>query len=211
VSAASSPGERVRKVSLGGAVLAAILASSCCIGPLLVAALGLGGAGAFAMLAAYRPYILGMTTLLLAIGLYLAYRRKPRAATPDACGCEKPKASRAGRIGLWMAVVLTATFAAAPSLLAYATQHRAPPPVGGQHLEQTVLQVRGIDCEACASPLRHALTKVGGFHDLQLDVPKQTITIVYEPAPGRIAAYVAAINDLGYEASLPNDPAGRTK
>jgi copper chaperone CopZ len=203
--------ERAQALSLGGAVLAALAASSCCIGPLIVAALGLGGAGAFAVLAVYRPYILGATALLLTIGFYLSYR-KPRVAAPDVCGCEKPKASRAGRVGLWMAAALTATLAAAPSLLAGVAHHRPPALLAGQHLEQAVIQVHGIDCEACAAPLRNALTKVGGFNDLRLDLPKQTIAVSYEPAPGRLAAYVAAIDDLGYEASLPDDPvAGRMK
>ena len=197
--------ERAQTLSLGGAVLAALAASSCCLGPMVVAALGLGGAGAFAVLAAYRSYILGATALLLAIGFYLSYR-KPRGVAPDVCGCEKPKASRAGRIGLWTAALLTATFAAAPSLLAGGTPHRPPVLLAGHHLEHAVIRVHGIDCAACAVPLRNVLTKVGGFNDLRLDLPNQTIDVSYEPAPGRLAAYVAAIDELGYEASLPDDP-----
>lgn len=92
--------DRAKKLTLGGAILAALAASSCCIGPLVLAALGVGGAGALAALGAYRPYILGVTAVLLAGGFYLTYR-KPRAAVAegDACGCEKPspKAGRAGR------------------------------------------------------------------------------------------------------------------
>src|SRR5260221_14472583 len=95
--------DSAKKFTLGGAILAAVAASACCIGPLVLAALGIGGAGAFAALGAYRPYILAGTAVLLAGGFYLTYR-KPRAAVEgDACGCEKPKASRAGRIGLWIA------------------------------------------------------------------------------------------------------------
>lgn len=71
------------------------------------------------------------------------------------------------------------------------------------YVATTTLAVKGIDCEACAVPLRIALAKVGGFHDLTLDIAKQTITVGYTPAAGRLAAYVAAINELGYEANLP--------
>jgi copper chaperone CopZ len=69
--------------------------------------------------------------------------------------------------------------------------------------EQAFVIVQGMDCEACAVHIREALIRAGGFHDLRLDLPKQTVTITYEPAPGRLEAYVKAINDLGYEASLP--------
>jgi mercuric ion transport protein len=70
-------------------------------------------------------------------------------------------------------------------------------------VEQAVIRVEGMDCEACASHIRSALTKVGGLHELALDLKGQAVKVAYEPAAGRLSAYVAAINDLGYEASLP--------
>jgi mercuric ion transport protein len=200
---------RAKKATLAGAVLAAIAASSCCIGPLILAALGIGGAGAFATLGAYRPYILAVTAVLLAGGFYLTYRKPKVVEEGDACGCDspKPKANRAARLGLWIATALVVVFAAAPPLLA-AVSHRAPVPVAaGQKVEQATIPVQGLDCEACAAPIRTALTKVGGFHDLKLDLKAQTVTVAYEPAPGRLPAYVASINDLGYEASLPEGAA----
>jgi mercuric ion transport protein len=186
--------------AVGGAIVGALAASSCCIGPLVLAALGVGGAGAFALLAAYRPHILAVTALLLGVGFYLTYRR-PRVAEGDACGCERPKASRAGRVGLWGASAVVVLLAAAPPLLA-AVSHRAPIPVGTARVEHTVISVQGLDCEACAAPIRSALVKVGGFHDLALDLKAQSVTVTYESAPGRLDAYVAAINALGYEASV---------
>jgi len=43
-----------------GAVGAAILASSCCIGPVVLAALGAGSVGVATALTPYRPYLLGL-------------------------------------------------------------------------------------------------------------------------------------------------------
>jgi len=204
---ASHPG-RAKNVSLGGAVLAALAASSCCIGPLIVAALGVGGAGAFAVLGAYRSYILAGTAVLLASGFYLTYRKPSGAAAGgEACGCEKPDraAGRAGRLGLWTATVLVALSAAAPQLLSIAARQHgvALTTTPGAPLEHATIQVEGMDCEACSVHLRAALTKVGGFHDLTLDLHARTIDVAYEPAAGRLSAYVAAINEIGYEASLP--------
>ena len=197
---------RAKQLTLGGAVLAAIAASSCCIGPLILAALGIGGAGAFATFGAYRPYILGVTAALLAGGFYLTYRKPKVAEGGDACGCEspKPRASRAARLGLWMATALVVVFAAAPPLLAAVTHQGAIPVAAGQKVEQAVIHVEGMDCAACATHIRGALTKVGGFHDLTLDLQGHAVTVTYEPAAGRLPAYVAAINDIGYEASLPD-------
>jgi mercuric ion transport protein len=192
---------RAAKLSLGGAMLAALAAASCCAGPLALGALGLGGAGAFVALAAYRPYILAATVLLLVLGFYWTYRRS-RAVEGDACGCERPRGSRAARVAVWTATILASLFAATPAVLA-SVMHRQPRPPGvGENLEQAVLQVRGIDCEACAAPMQRILAKVGGFHDLHLDIARQTVTVIYEPSPGRLDSYVAALNHIGYEASV---------
>ena len=195
--------ERAKKLSIGGALLAALAASSCCLGPLLLAALGVGGAGATAAFAAYRPYLLGGTALLLVAGFYFTYRN-PRAVAGDACGCERPRATRAARIGLWIATLIVVLVAAAPPLLARWANANRSPAIGAPdaNVAKATLHVQGIDCEACAAPIRKVLTKVGGFHDLELDIPKQVVTVTYEPSAGRLAAYVTAIDDLGYEANV---------
>lgn len=201
---------RAKRLTLGGAVVAALAASSCCIGPLVLAALGIGGAGALAAVGAYRPYILTATAVLLAGGFYLTYR-KPRGVVSggDTCGCERPspKAGRVGKMGLWIATALVVLFAGAPSLIAWAADRGHAATVAtapGAPVEHATILVQGMDCEACAVHIRGALAKVGGLHDMTVDRGAQTITVAYEPASGRLQAYVAAINDLGYEASLPS-------
>jgi mercuric ion transport protein len=199
-----------KNLTLGGALVGALVASSCCIGPLVVAALGIGGAGAFAAISSARPYALGVTVALLVGGFYLSYRRPKHE---DACGCEPEggKGRRAGRIGLWTATALVVVLAVAPNLLAAWAHRRAPSPApptissapASPKVEHATIIVKGIDCEACAVSIRASLAKVGGLRDLTLDLPGKRIEITYEPAPGRVAAYVAAINELGFEASLP--------
>jgi mercuric ion transport protein len=209
-----STDDNAKKLSIGGAVLAALAASSCCLGPLLLAALGVGGAGAFATLSAFRPYILVGTAALLAVGFYLTYR-KPKVVAGDACGCEKPNrtASRAGQIGLWAATAMIVLFAASPTILARLADrpHAATATPAGVTVVNATIPVEGMDCEACSVHVRKALSEVGGFHDLKLDLPGHSVAVSYEPAPGRLEGYVKAINDLGYEATLPVGPtAGRS-
>ncbi len=91
----TSPPQLSKKASFGAAVLAALAASSCCLGPLVLGALGLGGAASFAAFAAYRPVLLAVTAGSLLFGFYLAYR-KPKAG-PQACGCEQPARRRGPR------------------------------------------------------------------------------------------------------------------
>ncbi len=195
---------RTQKLSLGAAALSAVAASACCLGPLLLAALGVGGAGAVAAFSAYRPYFLALTAALLMVGFYFAYRKPRQVDGADGCGCESSKAKGVRRAGLWTAAVVVLVVAMAPPLLArLSSSPAAPSGSSGQLLAQVNLPIQGVDCEACAAPIRAALRKVGGLRDLRLDIAHQSATLTYEPAPGRLAAYVTAINELGYEAALP--------
>lgn len=187
------------RASLGAALFAAIAASSCCLGPLVLSLLGLGGVGIFGWIAPLRPYILGLTGLSLAVAFYLTYRR-PKGVTGDACGCEPSKARRKQKVVLWFTTVAVVVFAVTPTVLAKVEHLRRSQATATAAV--AVIHVEGIDCEACAVPMRKKLDKLGGFHGLQLDLKNQTVTVNYDPGPDRPEVYVKAIDSLGYEASL---------
>lgn len=121
--------QTTRNASLGGAVAAALAASACCVGPLIFALLGLGGAGALVALEPYRPLFAGVTLLLLGVGWYQTYRSSvtlttPNAPTPsspdapaaDDCGCEMPQTNKAGKRLLWVATAVAGLALAFPYL-----------------------------------------------------------------------------------------------
>lgn len=108
----STKGPQSRKWSvatMAGALASAVLASACCIGPLLLGLVGLGGAGLLIKLEPYRPYFTGATLAALGAGFYFTYG-KPKVAEGDACGCEHPKSNRAGKFLLWLVTVLVIGF-----------------------------------------------------------------------------------------------------
>jgi copper chaperone CopZ len=166
----------------------------------LLAALGLGGAGLFAGIAPYRPYLLTVTAAFLGVGFYLSYR-KPKVVAGASCRCEVPKSRRTPRVFLWGAAIITLLVAVSPSLLAKVSMPGSRAVASSAAATATVM-VDGIDCEACAGPIRKALAAAGGFDDLELDVSSKIVTVRYEPGPGRPEVYLKAIDDLGYEATL---------
>jgi mercuric ion transport protein len=99
-----------------GAVVSGLLASVCCIGPLVLAMLGIGGAGLLARFEGYRPIFTAATLALLGAGFWLAYR-KPKVVEGDACGCESPKANRLRRALPWIATVVAIIFWASPYIV----------------------------------------------------------------------------------------------
>jgi mercuric ion transport protein len=105
---------------VGGSVVSAVVASACCVGPLVLAVLGLGGAAALVKLSPLRPFLVLLTLLLLAGGLTLAYRRPraapepSRAASGAECACARPRARTAGRVALWVLAALILVLLVSP-------------------------------------------------------------------------------------------------
>lgn len=88
--------------------LAALLASTCCLGPLVLITLGFSGAwiGNLTALEPLRPLFLALALA----ALFLAWRRLTRPAGVCAQGqvCAMPRAHRAYRALFWIAAGLTA-------------------------------------------------------------------------------------------------------
>lgn len=86
--------------------LAAILASACCLGPLVLLALGISGAwiGNLTALEPFRPYFLGAAV----IALYIAQRRifRPAATCTPGEICAVPTMRNAYRMLFWIVLGL---------------------------------------------------------------------------------------------------------
>ncbi len=93
-----------------GAVVAALLASLCCIGPVLFVTLGVG-AGLASTFEPLRPVFVALTVALVAAGFYVVYGRKP-AMVGEAEGCEPgqacavPASRRRDKVVLWVATIV---------------------------------------------------------------------------------------------------------
>lgn len=130
VSRVEKRGVRLRNESGGaattitttGGLVVAFLASLCCLGPVALAALGVGvgatgflagTADALKALLPYRPVFIGLTALLLGAGFSLAYRTPKSRCAPEAT-CVPTSDRRRGRVILWIASVLALALILAP-------------------------------------------------------------------------------------------------
>ncbi len=93
--------------------IATLLASSCCVGPLLLVTVGLGGAwvGKLQLLEPYQPIFLGIATL----AMLFAYRRifRPLAACRPGEMCAVPRVRLFYQLLFWsvlLLIVLTLAF-----------------------------------------------------------------------------------------------------
>ena len=109
--------ETATKATLAGGAFAAIAASACCIGPLVLVTVGVGGAwlGNFAALEPYRPPLI----VIAMAAMILAYRRiYARAAAPDACApgtiCAVPATRRMYKTLFWSVAAMVVAALAFP-------------------------------------------------------------------------------------------------
>ncbi|MDP1739809.1 MAG: mercuric ion transporter MerT [Polaromonas sp.] len=91
------------KTALAAGALAAILASACCLGPLLLVSVGLGGAwlSNLASLEPYRPWFIGAALLALLLAAKRIYRPAADCKPGDICALP---AAQTGYKALLMAV-----------------------------------------------------------------------------------------------------------
>lgn len=102
------------KGSLVAGVLAAVGASVCCVGPLVLLALGIGGAwiGNLTAFEPYRPLFIGLTLLFLGLAfrkLYLV----PQTCAPGTA-CTAPHTPKRQRLIFWSVAVLLLGLLAVP-------------------------------------------------------------------------------------------------
>jgi mercuric ion transport protein len=94
-------------------IFAALGASICCLGPLVLLALGISGAwiGSLTAIEPYRPIFIGLTLLFLGLAFYRLYLTR-RVCTPGSA-CANPMLKRQ-RLVFWIVTVLVLGLIAAP-------------------------------------------------------------------------------------------------
>ena len=104
VTASQRPKSRF---AAAGSLIAAVLASSCCIGPLILVTLGGSGAwiGNLTALEPYQPIFVLITLVFLASGFWQVYFRPARACKDDEA-CARPISGLLVKTVLWVATLL---------------------------------------------------------------------------------------------------------
>lgn len=110
------PNPRTARGALLAGGLAALLASTCCLGPLVLIILGFSGAwiGNLTMLEPYRPIFIALALA----ALLLAWRRiwRPITACAPGAGCAVPEINRAYKLLFGVVAVLVLVALAFPYL-----------------------------------------------------------------------------------------------
>jgi len=181
--------------TLTGGVLAGVVASLCCVGPLLALSLGLGSFAASAWFAQWRPVFLGVTFVLLSVAWYLTYRR-PKVDCKDG-SCARPP-GKAARISLWLGTLVALAAAIYPSLPAANHQINAAA-VASSDASLSVL-IPSMDCPPCAAGIEASPSRAPGVKQAAVDYDTKTAVLVYDPSVSDLDKLLALIDATGFPA-----------
>lgn len=187
---------------LAGSLVAGMLASACCIGPLVLGVLGVSSLGFAAALAPLRPWFLGLTALLLALGFYLAYRPQRARACAPGQACEKPSGRKKQRIVLWLVTTVAVALATYPGWGARLSAAHASVSTPQPEITVVVIDIEGMSCTACAGGIQRELLRVPGAVRAEVSFEERRAKITLSAAHPRVEPLIAAIEKAGYRGKV---------
>lgn len=169
---------KTNKLFRNSAIVTAVLASLCCITPVLAVLGGLSGiASTFSFLEPLRPYFIAFTIIILGYAFYNAY--KPKKKDEIECACDDEVDTKKSFINsksfLWIVAVIAVVLITFPYYSqAFFPQRDKPEsqsvlstnsPSGvlrTNHIIKAKLEIEGMTCTSCEQSVDYALKSEKG-------------------------------------------------
>ncbi len=188
----------------GASILSAIAASLCCITPVLALISGAGGiASSFSWLEPARPYLLGITVLVLGFAWY--QKLKPRTAEEIQCACEdveKPPFMQTKKF-LGIVTVFAFLMMAFPYYghLFYPKIDKEVVVVSSDNIQEVKFNVSGMTCASCEEHVKHAVNELSGIVSVSANSDEGIANVKFDNSKTDKATITKAIDATGYKVS----------
>jgi mercuric ion transport protein len=196
-------------LSAAGAVVSAILASACCIGPAVLAFVGLGGAASAFVLAPYRPFLMALALVFLGVAFYIAHRRSHADCCVDGRGPAASR-SRSTKSILWLATLFVGLLAGSSLFIGGVRSPESRGDVatakgssgGAIAARTTTMEITGMTCGGCVARVEERLDRVPGVVGYEVSLENNEARVSYDPAATTPEAIMSAVAETGFRASL---------
>ncbi|WP_418502023.1 mercuric transport protein MerTP [Flagellimonas sp.] len=192
-----------KRTLMGSSIILAMATSLCCIGPLLAIVAGTSGlASNFKFLEPFRPYLIGITGLVLVVAWYQQLRTVAKKEIDCACDTDEKPSFWKGKIWLMTITVFALAMLAFP----YYAQSLYPKQeakgqtnfFASQDVKEINIPVVGMTCSGCEAHIEHEVNGLDGIIMVKADYQKANAQIMYDPAKTTRDAIVNAILKTGY-------------
>lgn len=183
---------------MGAGLFSAIVASLCCITPVVAFTAGVSGiASTFSWIEPFRPYLIGLTVLLLGFAWY----QKLKPKWDPECDCEESSSFWQTKSFLGIVTVLSVLLLAFPYYsYAFFPQQNNPKVVFVQknQVETITLNIEGMTCTGCEATVENAAGNVAGVLEVNASYDTGKATIKFNQSKTNRKAIVVAINKTGF-------------
>ena len=177
-------------------MLSALTASVCCLGPLLLVLLGLGGLGFGAVIGKYHGWFIAGAGVLLMLA-WRNYFKEKKFCESAHCEMESKKMTRTI---LTFATAVVLTFAGL-NLYTYA-KGSITDEISKEGV-QVFIPVEGMSCFTCEIAVQSAVKKLPGVYQVKASAKDYVAIVSYDPQKTNLDQIVATINQTGYKAERP--------
>ena len=185
---------------IGAGLLTAITASLCCIAPVLALIAGTSGiASTFSWIEPYRPYLIGLTILVLGFAWY--QKLKPKKEIDCECEIdEKPKFIQT-KTFLGIITVFATIMLAFPyySGIFYPNTEKQIMIVDKFDLITTEFKISGMTCASCEEHVNHEVNKLNGILSSKASYENGNAIIEFDQTKTNETEIEKAINSTGYK------------
>lgn len=198
----SSTNSQSKAASAG--LLTAVVSSLCCITPVIAIISGTSGiAATFSWMEPLRPFLIGLTVLVLAFAWYL--KLKPRTAEEIACECdedEKPSFWQSRRF-LMIVTVFSALMLSFPSYssIFYPDNSKEVVLTSTSQIQTVNLEVVGMTCTGCEETVKYAANELDGIIEVNASYENSNAQIKFDASITSKEEVIKAINATGYTAT----------
>lgn len=181
-------------------LLTAITASLCCITPVLALIAGTSGvASTFSWIEPFRPYLIGLTIVVLLFAWY--QKLKPEKEIDCECETdEKPKFMQS-KTFLGVVTVFAIVLLAFPyySSMFYPNSEKQIVVVDKSNIKITEYKISGMTCASCEAHVNHEVNKLNGIVNSKTSYENGNAIIEYDKTKTNEAEIEKAINATGYK------------
>ena len=185
---------------IGAGLLTAMAASICCITPVLALIAGTSGiASTFSWIEPFRPYLIGLTILVLLFAWY--QKLKPQKEIDCECETdEKPKFIQSKKF-LGIVTVFAIVMLAFPyySGIFYPNTEKEIIVVDKSDIKTTEFTISGMTCASCEEHVNHEVNKLKGIVNSKASYENGNAIIEFDKTKANEAEIEKAINSTGYK------------
>ncbi|MBI3502276.1 MAG: mercuric transport protein MerTP [Bacteroidetes bacterium] len=194
--------KKTSKGLIGAGLLSAIAASLCCITPVLALIAGSSGiASTFSWLEPARPYLIGITVLMIGFAWY--QKLKPRTKEQIECDCEtdeKPSFLQS-KMFLGIVTVFAALMLAFPyySHIFFPKTESKVIIIESNNIASANFEIAGMTCQGCEEEVKHEVSQLSGFISAEVNHETGKATVKFDKSKTTIEQVATAINATGYK------------